>query len=152
MNVGRPGVVAARAPNFAVQNCDLLISVGCRIDNVVTGYNPDGFAPDAFKVIVDVDEAELSKHPFPECLKINADAKQFFEVFDRQLDGFTGQREWIKRCQNWKLKYPPLDGRSFETSKLSHFQFVDAVSDLIEPSSLVVTGSSGLAIEVFYMV
>lgn len=151
LNVGRPGVVAARAPNFAVQNCDLLISIGCRIDNVVTGYNPDGFAPNAFKVIVDIDEAELSRHPFPESLKINTDAKLFFEVFLRNLKGFSGPPDWIARCQNWKLKYPPLDGRSFETSKLSHFQFVDAVSDLIEPSTLVVTGSSGLAIEIFYM-
>ena len=42
--IGRPGVVALRAPNFAVQNCDLLFSIGSRLDNVITAYNPKGFA------------------------------------------------------------------------------------------------------------
>ena len=51
MNVGKPGVVALRAPNFAIQNCDLLILVGCRLDNVITAYNPRGFARAADKVI-----------------------------------------------------------------------------------------------------
>ena len=42
MNIGRLGVVAARAPNFVVQNSDLLIAIGARIDNIVTAYNPKG--------------------------------------------------------------------------------------------------------------
>lgn len=45
--VGRPGVVALRAPNFAVQNCDLLIVIGSRLDNIITAYNPTGFAREA---------------------------------------------------------------------------------------------------------
>ena len=53
--VGRPGVVALRAPNFAVQNCDLRISIGCRLDNIITAFNPRGFALVAKKVVVDVD-------------------------------------------------------------------------------------------------
>ena len=53
--VGRPGVVALRAPNFAVQNCDLLISLGSRLDNIITAYHPRGFAREAQKVVVDVD-------------------------------------------------------------------------------------------------
>ena len=40
LNVGKPGVVALRAPNFAIQNADLLISVGCRLDNIITAFNP----------------------------------------------------------------------------------------------------------------
>ena len=45
LNIGRPGVVALRAPNFAVQNSDLLISIGCRLDNIITAFNPQNFAP-----------------------------------------------------------------------------------------------------------
>ena len=59
--IGRPGVVALRAPNFAVQNCDLLFSIGSRLDNVITAYNPKGFARTAKKIIVDLDPNELDK-------------------------------------------------------------------------------------------
>ena len=54
--VGRPGVVALRAPNFAVQNCDLLIAIGSRLDNIITAYDPRGFAREASKVMVDIDQ------------------------------------------------------------------------------------------------
>ena len=59
--VGRPGVVALRGPNFAVQNCDLLISIGCRLDNIITAYNSKGFAREAKKVVIDVDSNEINK-------------------------------------------------------------------------------------------
>ena len=59
--VGRPGVVALRGPNFAVQNCDVLISIGCRLDNIITAYNSKGFARDAKKIVIDVDLNEINK-------------------------------------------------------------------------------------------
>ena len=49
----------SRASNFAVQNCDLLLVIGARLDNVVTAYNPRGFAR-AAKIVVDIDAEELS--------------------------------------------------------------------------------------------
>lgn len=59
--VGRPGSVALRAPNFAVQNADLLICLGTRLDNVVTAFNPKGFGKVARKVMIDIDPAEIAK-------------------------------------------------------------------------------------------
>ena len=59
--VGKPGSVAMRGPNFAVQNCDLLVGLGTRLDNVVTAFNPEGFGRVARKVVVDIDQAELDK-------------------------------------------------------------------------------------------
>ena len=61
LNIGRPGVVALRPPNFAVQNSDLLISIGCRLDNIITAFNPQNFARHAKKVIVDIDQHEIDK-------------------------------------------------------------------------------------------
>ena len=49
--VGSPGVVAL-SPELAVQNCDLLISIGCRLDNIITAYNPKNFAKSAFKLLL----------------------------------------------------------------------------------------------------
>jgi acetolactate synthase-1/2/3 large subunit len=62
-----------------------------------------------------------------------------------------GIHPWKARCEDWKRRYTPLDGRVFnKTSPIGHFQFVDKISEAIGENCLVVTGSSGLAVEVFY--
>ncbi len=150
--VGRPGVVAARSPNFAVQNCDCLISIGCRLDNIITAYNPKGFARNAKKIVVDVDQNELERHELNVALPIHSDAKHFLESWLANC----GQKsiswnEWRTQCHDWKKRYTPLDGRQFEAaSPMSHYQFVETISDGIPENQLVITGSSGLAVEVFY--
>lgn len=149
--VGRPGVVAARAPNFAVQNSDCLISIGCRLDNVITAYNPHGFARSASKVVVDVDANELSRHVMSIDVAVCADAKDFLQAWSQTLPTMDQIDPWRKRCAEWKHRYPPLDGRVFQqSSPIGHFQFVDRLSDVIPEDRLVITGSSGLAVEVFY--
>ncbi|MBT8549397.1 thiamine pyrophosphate-binding protein [Polynucleobacter paneuropaeus] len=152
--IGRPGVVAARAPNFAVQNCDCLISIGCRLDNVITAYNPKGFARNAKKIVVDVDQNELDRHQMDIALPIFSDAKDFIEAC-LSID-FSTQTEWDgwrKKCLDWKKRFTPLDGRKFESNApISHYEFVETISDAIPEKQLVITGSSGLAVEVFYTV
>lgn len=150
--VGRPGVVAARAPNFAVQNCDLLISIGCRLDNIITAYNPQGFAPHAKKVVVDVDKNELDRHEMPIDLRIEADAAAFFKAWLKTATKSIANADWHHQCQDWKHRYPALNGRKFSGDSISHYQFVDALSDAIPENRQVITGSSGLAVEVFYTV
>ena len=150
--VGRPGVVAARAPNFAVQNCDCLISIGCRLDNIITAYNPKAFARNAKKIVVDIDQNELDRHEMEVSLPILADAKQFIDAwlssssFDHPQWG-----EWRAKCADWKERYTPLDGRKFENGgPISHYEFADVLSKEVPENQLVITGSSGLAVEVFY--
>lgn len=149
--VGRPGVVAARAPNFAVQNCDCLIAVGCRLDNIITAYNPKGFARAAKKVVVDIDRNELDRHEFGIDLSVHSDAKTFLASWSKNADLSGDWGTWRERCIDWKKRYSPLEGKEFKTDgPIGHFQFVDALSELIPENRTVVTGSSGLAVEVFY--
>ncbi len=149
--VGRPGVVAARAPNFAVQNCDCLISIGCRLDNIITAFNPKGFARAAQKVVIDVDENELARHEMKVDLPIHADAQDFLAAWLRAAPTAGDWQDWRERCIDWKVRYPALDGRVFSSDgPISHFQFVDVLSDVIPENRLVITGSSGLAVEVVY--
>ncbi len=149
--IGRPGVVAARSPNFAVQNCDCLIVIGCRLDNIITAYNPKGFAREAVKVIIDIDQNELARHEMNHAVKICSDAKSFLIAWQSKLPLLDDLTDWRNRCTYWKNKYPPLDGKIFDGSgPMSHFQFVDQLSHAIPSGSQVITGSSGLAIEVFY--
>jgi len=152
LNAGRPGVVALRAANFAVQNCDLLISIGSRLDNIITAYNPRGFARAARKVVVDVDANELARIEMEIDARIAADAGSFI----RQLAARAAPAhcaDWITRCQDWKARYPVNDGVAFPSSgAITHYHFVSALSDAIPADTLVSTGSSGLAIEVFYTI
>jgi acetolactate synthase-1/2/3 large subunit len=149
--IGRPGVVAARAPNFAIQNSDCLISIGARLDNIITAYNPAGFARAAKKIVVDVDPNELARHQMTIDIKVCANASDFIEAWIKALPDMRDIRSWNARCLDWKRRYTPLDGRVFnKTTPISHFQLADKLSDVIGENCLVVTGSSGLAVEVFY--
>ncbi|MEO2218040.1 thiamine pyrophosphate-binding protein [Chromobacterium vaccinii] len=152
---GRPGVVALRPGNFAVQNCDLLIAIGSRLDNILTAYNPKGFARAARKVVVDVDAAEIAKLDMEIDLPLAMDAKACLEGLLAAADHLPKSRwqPWLDRCAGWKRRYPVRDGAPFPNSgQISHYHFVDALSDAAPENTLISTGSSGLAVEVFYTV
>ena len=149
--IGRPGVVAARAPNFAIQNSDCLISIGCRLDNVVTAYSPAGFARAAKKIVVDVDINELNRHQIPIEVKVCTSAISFLQAWSENMPMLQDLSTWRAKCLDWKHRYTPLDGKTFDAKgPIAHFEMVDKISDAIGEDQLVVTGSSGLAVEVFY--
>ena len=153
--VGRPGVVALRGANFAVQNCDLLISIGCRLDNIITAYNPRGVARGAKKIVVDVDHNEIDKLDMDIALSVTADAREFIEAISQAETPVARQdtATWIECCADWKHRYPVNHGQAFpEQRPINHYHFVSALSDAIPADTLVSTGSSGLAVEVFYTV
>jgi acetolactate synthase-1/2/3 large subunit len=150
--VGRPGVVASRAPNFAVQNCDLLIAIGTRLDNVITAYNPRGFARGAKKVVVDVDPHELAKLDMEIALAVPVDARRFVEALLSKAgaESSGGKSVWLSRCRSWKQRYA-AEPITASPGVISHQAFVAALSSAALPGSVVSTGSSGLAIEAFYL-
>ena len=150
-NIGRPGVVAARASNFAVQNCDLLISIGARLDNIVTAYNLKGFARAARKVIVDVDQEELDDKAH---IGIDVSSATNAKVFIDELlrSGFSSAcKDWADKCRDWKSRYTQNEGRIFpESGPIGHAHFVEALSEAVPENTLVTCGSSGLAVEFFF--
>lgn len=152
--VGRPGTVALRAPNFAVQNADFLLAVGCRLDNVVTAYDPSGFAPNAYKVMIDVDQCELSRAASFTSEQILCDARA---AITHWLSGpstqSTGRNAWTDCCRSWKRRFTTNDGLQISRADgISHYELVEALSEEIPENSPIATGSSGLAIEAFYSV
>jgi len=155
LSVGKPGVVALRAPNFAVQNSDLVIAIGARLDNVVTAHNPAKFGRHAKKIMIDVDPAELAKFDGVDnfALRLQADARDFIAALT-PLARAAKPRDrgaWLARCADWKRRYPINDGAAFpKNGPISHFHLTQALSDELPAQSLIVTGSSGLAIEFFY--
>ena len=154
LNIGRPGVVATRAANFAVQNCDLLICVGARLDPVVTAYNRAEFARHAKKIVVDIDAHELNdKADLPDATTLNLDAGVFLEGLRAELTANLplDVAPWRDRCLRWKTDHPLHDPASFAASgPITHAHFVEALSAAAPAQTVIATGSSGLAVEFLY--
>ena len=155
LSVGKPGVVALRGPNFAVQNSDLILVIGARLDNLVTAFNPARFGRFAKKVIVDVDLCELRK--FPSGMNIAktivSDAKEFIMAMLAQKDRLApvDRSKWIARCHDWKLRFPINDGKPFsETGPISHYHLTKVLMDEIPENTMIATGTAGLGIEILY--
>lgn len=139
--VGRPGTFAQRGANFAVQNSDFYLTVGARMSFTQTGYNSKDFARNAFKVMVDIDRAELNKPSLDFQLKICADAKTFLQELNRQLERERFDfSTWIKQCQQWKAKYPVLIPEQInQKDTVSSYYFVDQLSEIASSEDIVVT-------------
>lgn len=106
---GMPGTVGTRPGNFAVQNCDLLLSLGCRLNIRMIGYNRFDFAKNAYKIIVDIDPAELQKPTVRPDMPVNADVKELLEAmlaepYRRQ----THHEAWAAWCRNLVETYPAV--------------------------------------------
>ena len=143
-------MVALRTPNFAVQNCDLLIAIGVRFDNSVTAFNPARFGRAARKVVVDVDPVELDKFNSFHRPQILADAKDFLEaVFAKRPELQKKDRSaWLECCNSWKRRYALNDGKPFpENGEISHYHLVSVFSREFPKDQLIVTGGSGLAVK-----
>jgi acetolactate synthase-1/2/3 large subunit len=99
---GRIGLVGDRSGNFAMQNCDLLISMGCRMSQGIIGYRADWFAREAKIIYIDNDQNELEKENINYELKVNMDLNDFYNNYNYDFKDFT---EWIKKCNHWKNKW-----------------------------------------------
>lgn len=150
--IGRPGPVAPRGANFALQNSDWMLALGARLDLVVTGYAPQNFARAASKIMVDLDAAELRKMHDTVTLAVCADVTDFIAEFTRQA-GDVKERDrggWDTRCREWKTKYPVVlpEYRQLP-SGVSTYVLAEAVSRAAGADDVIVSGSSGAGIEIF---
>ncbi|MCC7194308.1 MAG: thiamine pyrophosphate-binding protein [Gemmatimonadaceae bacterium] len=150
--VGRPGPVAPRGANFALQNSDFVLALGARLDLVVTGYAPGDFARAARKVMVDVDEAEIGKMGASIALGVCADVKAFIEELLKALPGVERRDRsgWMARCRDWMGRYPiVLPEYRGLPSGVSTYVLAEAIASASATDDVIVSGSSGAGIEIF---
>ncbi|MDR3739253.1 MAG: thiamine pyrophosphate-binding protein [Terracidiphilus sp.] len=152
--VGRPGTVAARGANFALQNCDLLLAIGVRLDFAITGYAPQNLAREAHKTAVDIDQAELDKLAPHIQQPVCVDAKAFLQELLRQKDSIRlrDHSAWDARCADWKTRYPVVtDEHRNPATKVSIFNLAEVIGTESSADDLLVSGSSGAGIEIFLL-
>ena len=148
---GRPGGLGQRYANFVQQNSDFFISVGTRLNLLQTGYNFDGFARAATKIMVDIDENELNKINVRPDIKICADAKEFLQEVIRQKDKIIKKdyKQWFEYANNLKQKYPIVTKEKWEQKKLVNtYALLDTLSEQLTKNDIFVIGSSGSCIDI----
>ena len=151
--VGRSGLVAQRAANFAQQKSDWLLMLGARMDMGQTAYMHKYLARGAKKIMVDIDENEINKMQTTIEIPIPVDAGIFISTMLAQLDNHEIEQnqwvDWWQHCRAWKKNYPVVLPEYWEYDDgISIYALVDAISEAMEPGDLVAPGSSGAAGEV----
>jgi acetolactate synthase-1/2/3 large subunit len=156
--VGRPGNVAARGANFALQNCDLLLVLGARLDMAITGYAPQSLAREAHKVAVDIDPAELKKLAPHLQQPVVADCRAFLDELLAQLKALetpldhANWSDWNKRAADWKVRYDVVtDEHRTPEGLVSIFNLAEVIGTESKQTDKLVSGSSGSGIEIFLL-
>jgi len=142
---GRPGTIGERAGNFTVQNSDVLLVLGSRLNIRQTSYNWASFARFATKIQVDVDPAELRKPLHQPDVPIHCDLKVFLAEMARQLEsGYVPRHhEWLELARQWKTKYPVVQERQRKPGPpLNPYDFVDRLFEILRSDDAVVCGNA----------
>jgi len=153
LNCGRPGTVGDRPGNFAVQNSDLVLVLGSRLNIRQISYNWKNFARAAYKIQVDVDPAELNKPTVKPDLGVRADLKDFLTELDRQIGEtkFTASQAagWLPWCRERVKRYPAVTARQREGDAVNPYPFVDEVIRRLDANDIVVCGDATASIVPF---
>ena len=144
LRIGSPGVYGDRVANYAIQNADLIISIGSRLDSRQIGGSGPMFSVHSKKIMVDVDIHEINKMPekdVPIDLGIVSDAKNFFDNvivgYPRRsppLDDGSGLGEiWLEKIYEWKRKYSQEKSREGDSAVYDYLDgfFNDLPDDCI---------------------
>jgi len=152
---GRTGTIGDRAGNFSVQNADVLLVIGSRLNIRQVSYNWESFARYAFKIQVDVDPAELEKPTVRPDLGIVADARLFLEVLSSRIDSCAVDRDkhrgWVQWCRDRVKRYPVVEPRhrSIRNGLVNPYHFMEALFARLGVDDVVVCGNATASVVSF---
>jgi acetolactate synthase-1/2/3 large subunit len=150
---GRCGTVASRGANFTVQNADLVIAIGCRMDFSITGFDRTQFARAAEIVVVDIDAAEIAKLGDMPDQAFVCDAGAFITGLAEAAQGKSfAYQAWRDRCSVWKEQYPVvLPEYRAKTGFVNSYVFTEMLCDALQGDDMIIPGSSGASIDTFWI-
>jgi acetolactate synthase-1/2/3 large subunit len=151
LRIGSPGVYGDRVANYAIQNADVIISIGSRLDSRQIGGSGPMFSPHSKKIMVDIDVEEIGKMPEKGVTidyGIVSDAKNFFDsVIMHSRDGpihpeynthdgnaaFARIYLWVQKINEWKQKYSEEKSREGDSAVYDYLDgfFKDLPDDCI---------------------
>lgn len=161
--VGRAGGMGDRPGNFAIQNSDLVFSVGSRLSIRQVGYNYQTWAREAYVIVNDVDAEELKKPSVHADMRVHADAKDLLEMIVKVLTGdgveagtpvFDGGEglpgmNWLETCRLWREKYPVILPKHLEaddTKEANVYALVKELSSRQVENQITVVGNGSACV------
>ena len=149
--VGRGGIMGDRAGNFAVQNADLVLSVGNRLSIRQVGYNWKTWAREAHVIMVDVDGEELKKPTLHVETPICADALDFLsKLYDKICEKsgvFFAENGWQETCRGWKAKYPVVMQKHYDDTRSTNvYAFIKSLSSRLPEGYTTVVGNGSACV------
>jgi acetolactate synthase-1/2/3 large subunit len=153
--MGSPGIPAIRFSNYVLQNADFLLIIGSRLNPAITAYAEERFAPNARKIIVDIEKAEIDKLSIIFDIEIVTDAGVFLDAFIAQKDEYIPQKraEWLNYCRHIKNKYQVKNEKQVEDNqeKVDCYMFAEKLSYYSTVKDTFVGSSSGRSCAISHM-
>ena len=147
---GMPGTVGTRSGNFAVQNCDLLIGLGSRMNIRMTGYNHYDFAGKAFKAVIDIDPRELYKPTVKVDLPINSGVNDFLDkMLAVPYEPLSVHEKWVGWCRDLLVRFPVVREEYHGSGLINPYVFVDDLFAHLKDDDRIITGNGAACVVTF---
>jgi acetolactate synthase-1/2/3 large subunit len=148
--IGRPGMVGERGANTTLQTCDFLLCLGTRLDLPSVAFDYSNFAPNAEKVIVDVDQAELDKLAF-EKTEVHEDAWIFLDKLNLYINNNNityENNEWLQLCKELHKQPISTIHADINSTTLCLYELIEWITPYLK-DKVIAVGSSGSISECF---
>lgn len=148
---GRPGTIGDRAGNFVVQNADLLLILGSRLNIRQVSYNWQSFAREAYKIWVDIDPDELQKPTVKADMPVLANLTDLLPVLAAQsYSGATpAHKEWLAWCKERQRRFPVLLAEYWNNERVNPYCFMNTLFGQLEDGQTVVTANGSACVVSF---
>lgn len=146
--IGRPGTIGDRAGNFAVQNADLLLILGSRLNIRQVSYNWKTFAREAYKIWVDIDENELKKPTVLADMPILASLSDLLPAMLNQpyLGATEAHKQWLEWNLERKQRYPTVLPEYWENDRVNPYCFMQVLFQQLKQGQNIVTGNGSACV------
>ncbi|OIQ88012.1 acetolactate synthase large subunit [mine drainage metagenome] len=148
---GRPGTIGDRAGNFVVQNADLLLILGSRLNIRQVSYNWQSFAREAYKIWIDIDALELQKPSVRPDMPIQADLKDLIPALAAApYPGPTADHSnWLDWSKERMRRYPIVRPEYWDNPRINPYCFMHTLFEQLEEDQIVVTGNGSACVVSF---
>jgi len=150
LNAGVFGVASSRCGNFAVQNSDLILAIGTRMDQHHTGTPSNTFSRESKKILVDIDINEIKKFEDLSLkwdIAINSNAKDFFDFMNYEFNT-KDISKWINQIKKWKKDYSCYKNISSGKDWINPYLFSERLSKETSEREIIVVDTGATLTEI----
>ncbi len=148
LNCGKPGTIGDRGGNFTVQNADLLLVLGSRLNIRQVSYNWKSFAREAFKIWVDIDPVELEKPTVKPDMPVVANLADLLPVLATlPYQGPTDEHaKWLQWSVERNEKFPTVLREYWNNQVVNPYCFMETLFKNLDEGQITVTGNGSACV------